>query len=618
MNPTENLNVALQLHQSGKFSQAEIIYRQILAADKCQADAWHLLGLVHYQRREFQPAIEHIRRAIELRPRETLFLSNLGEAYRAGGQWSAAEDCYRRALEINPQYASALNNLGVVLSQQGQLFDGLDYIDQALRLKPDYAEAHYNRGLTLSNMGRAAEAMASYREALRWQPRYAAAWNNLGLSLHEEGQTEQALECYEQAIRWRRNRPTRTTIEATRSKSRAGWMRLSSPSNRPWKSIPVLSNRSITWELPPAPPAVSTKPSSGTAGAGHQARLCRGDVQPGQCTERSGATECGGRAVRCCLGRRSELCRGPYRPGDRLARKRRLCSRLARIQWRWKRAAAAGALDRGRPLWNGAALAGRTIMLTAEQGLGDTLNFVRYARRVKERGGRVVLECQPPLVELLARTPGIDAVVAQGQPPADWEVQAPLLSLPGLFGTTLETIPAETPYVFPDAELAARWRKELAADARLKVGVAWRGNPRHLNDRFRSFAIVQLETLADERLRFYSLQKDITDEERAVLTGRLRGIDLGPRLIDFNTTAAVVANLDLVITCDSTVAHLAGAIGVKAWVAIPFAPDWRWLLEREDSPWYPSLRLFRQRQPGNWAEVFRRMRAQLEELLAQK
>jgi ADP-heptose:LPS heptosyltransferase len=215
---------------------------------------------------------------------------------------------------------------------------------------------------------------------------------------------------------------------------------------------------------------------------------------------------------------------------------------------------------------------------------------------------------------LLARTPGIDAAVAQGQPPAQWDLQAPLVSLPGVFGTTLETIPAEVPYVFPNVELAGRWRQELAADARLKVGMAWRGNPRHPGDRFRSIKLAEFDTLLSNWLRLYSLQKDATDDERGQLADRLGAVDLSSRLDDFDATAAVVANLDLVITCDSSVAHLAAAMGVRVWVALPFAPDWRWLLEREDSPWYPSLRLFRQPQPGDWADVFRRMRAALDEL----
>ncbi len=240
------------------------------------------------------------------------------------------------------------------------------------------------------------------------------------------------------------------------------------------------------------------------------------------------------------------------------------------FEWRWKRATAAGVLDRGRPLWDGAPLAGRTILLTAEQGLGDTLQFVRYARHVKDRGGHVMLECQPPLVSLLSRTPGIDAVVTQGQPPAQFDLQAPLMGLPGLFGTTLETIPAEVPYVFPNAELVAHWRQELSTDAGFKIGIAWRGNPRHPGDRFRSFKLSEFETLVGNDRRPYILQKDVTDDEREQLTGRLGAVDLGPRLDDFETTAAVVANLDLVITCDSSVAHLAAAMGRRVWIATPF------------------------------------------------
>jgi hypothetical protein len=248
--------------------------------------------------------------------------------------------------------------------------------------------------------------------------------------------------------------------------------------------------------------------------------------------------------------------------------------------------------------------------------LGDTLHFVRYAARVKDCGGRVVLECQPPLVRLLARTAGIDAVVAQGETLTEWEVHAPLLSLPRIFGTTLETIPVGVPYVLPDPVLVSGWQRkleELIPAAGLKIGIAWRGNPLHPGDRIRSFTLSWLEGIRTPGVRLYSLQKDATDDERRLLQGRLGAADLGPQLDDMNTSAAVVANLDLVITCDSSLAHLAGAMGQRVWVALPSTPDWRWLLEREDSPWYPTMRLFRQQRLGDWTDVFARMATALED-----
>jgi ADP-heptose:LPS heptosyltransferase len=230
---------------------------------------------------------------------------------------------------------------------------------------------------------------------------------------------------------------------------------------------------------------------------------------------------------------------------------------------------------------------------------------------VKERGGNVLVTCPESLRRLLARCPGIDRLIVERAWPA-FDVQAPLLSVPGILGTTLATIPANVPYLYSDSERAEHWRGELSKLAGFKIGIAWQGNPRHKNDRNRSFPLLQFAPLAAiEGVQLFSLQKGAGREQLEAAASRFRLTDLGSKLDDFLETAAVVKNLDLIITADTALAHLAGALGAPVWVAIPFVPDWRWLLNRDDSPWYPTLRLFRQRQRRNWDEVFARMADEL-------
>jgi hypothetical protein len=263
----------------------------------------------------------------------------------------------------------------------------------------------------------------------------------------------------------------------------------------------------------------------------------------------------------------------------------------------------------GQPAWDGSPLGGRTILLHAEQGLGDTLQFIRYAPLVQQRGGTVLVQSPAPLARLLARCPGVDRLVAPGPAPTEaFDVHAPLLGLPGLLGTSLATVPARVPYLFADAELTAHWRQQLGAIGGFTIGIAWQGNPRHPRDRDRSIPLLQFAPLAGiEGVRLLSLQKGPGRDQLAALAGRFPVTDLSHGLDDFLDTAAVLMNLDLVITADTALAHLAGALGVPVWVALPFAPDWRWLLGRENNPWYPTMRLFRQAQRGNWESVFDRI-----------
>jgi hypothetical protein len=265
-----------------------------------------------------------------------------------------------------------------------------------------------------------------------------------------------------------------------------------------------------------------------------------------------------------------------------------------------------------QPRWDGAPLQGRSILLYAEYGFGDTIQFIRYAPDVSERGGRVIVACKKPIARLVASCPGVEQVVAEGDLLPEFAVYAPLMSLPFILGTTLSSIPARVPYLATDAELVNRWGTETGPTGLFKIGVVWQGNPEYRQDRERSFRLAQLAGIAKiPGVHLFSFQRVFGLEQLHDAELPFAITDMGGKMSDFVDIAAALQSLDLVIAPDTSLAHLAGALGVRTWLVLAFAPDSRWLEGRSDSPWYPSMRLFRQKWRGDWEEVFERMTAEL-------
>ena len=286
-------------------------------------------------------------------------------------------------------------------------------------------------------------------------------------------------------------------------------------------------------------------------------------------------------------------------------------------QWRWKTAQ----LDERQfmqPLWDGGSLVGKTILLHAEQGLGDTLQFVRYAPIIKRLGAKVIFECQRGLMKLIASCEGIDRLIGAGEELPPFDVHAPLMTLPAILGTMLDTVPANVPYLFADRTLVNLWRERLAGVKGFRIGINWQGRAGQGSYRQRDISVEYFQHLAElPGVRLISLQK------RSNVQGPIPNVEGLPEIVDlgqideengaFMDTAAIMMNLDLVITSDTSVAHLAGALGVPVWVVLPRVAEWRWLLNRSDSPWYPTVRLIRQEKPGDWTGVFKRIEAELRE-----
>jgi Tfp pilus assembly protein PilF len=468
--------------------------------------------------------------------------------------------------------ASQAMTLALRHHQAGDLSSAESLYRQVLQAEPGHAAAHFHLGRLLKARGRLDEAAACYQESLRFNPTSAAAHNNLGDAFTELGRLEEASAALREAIHLKADFP-----EAHNNLgivlARQG--RLEEAEVRHRESL----------RLNP------------TSAAAHN--------NLGNVLREQGRFEEG----LVCLAEAIRL-----RPDYAEARRNRGMTWLLLGEWargwpeyEWRR----GCKDYPPPPpqlppWDGSPLGGRTILLRAEQGLGDTLHFIRYAPLVKERGGRVVLECQAPLTRLLAGCKGVDRILtASSGEPNGADTYAPLMSLPGLFGTTPSTVPAQVPYLVTDSARTAAWRRELAPLGGFKIGIVWQGNPNYAGDRWRSVPLEQFLPLASvPGVRLVSLQKVVGREQLPLASGP---IDLGPRLADFTDTAAVMESLNLVIAVDTVVAHLAGALGVPVWLALPWPPEWRWLLGREDSPWYPTMRLFRQRARGDWPDVFARI-----------
>ncbi|HTC06261.1 MAG TPA: tetratricopeptide repeat protein, partial [Xanthobacteraceae bacterium] len=289
-----------------------------------------------------------------------------------------------------------------------------------------------------------------------------------------------------------------------------------------------------------------------------------------------------------------------------------------KYEWRWRRSGMPEQKSRGRPLWRGDyPLTRKTVLLHAEQGFGDTIQFARYVPLLAASGAKVVLEVQPELTTLMARLEGAATVIARGAaPPQQFDVHCPLGSLPLAFKTEPATVPADIPYLSADDAHLAKWSARIGALARPRIAFAWAGNPSHLNDRNRSIAFAKLAPLLSIPAQFVSIQHDVRAEDSVALAGENRVTNVGAELENFADTAAVIALCDLVISVDTAVAHLAGAMGRPLWMLLPFAPDWRWTLDGETSPWYPTARLFRQTAISDWDGVIERLGVELKRFVS--
>lgn len=528
--------------------------KQTTARPSADAAQQTLLAAVHHhQAGRLDDAAAGYQRVLDSAPRQPDALHLMGVIAHQRGEHDRALALVRQALKVSPKSAAYHNTLGTVLLSLGRADAAATSLRRALSLDSGYVEAHNNLGNAMMRAGDAQGAERCYRRALALRPDYAVACNNLGGALRKQGKLDEAAAAYQQAL----------AHQPTYAGALCNLGRVLHEQGRYQQALAHYDR------------ALALDPSNAEAHANRA-------------------------TVLLLLGRLPEG--------------------WEEYEWRWR---VAGFTTPRRtfaqPLWDGGDLAGRTILVHAEQGLGSAIQFVRYVKLLAERGaGGIVLECQRPLARLFAgsvRSLGLSGsavhVVVKGEPLPPFHVHAPMMSLPRLLGTDLPTIPNEVPYLSIDRDLSAHWQARLSARRSPRVGLVWAGNPNHDNDINRSMPADRLGPLiAVEGVSFINLQVGRAARDLAALP-RDRLSDVTPEIEDFADTAAIVGQLDLVISVDTAVAHLAGALSRPVWLLVPFVPEWRWMLDRTDSPWYPTMRLFRQSAPGDWADLMTGVAAEL-------
>ena len=602
------LAVALAHHRAGRVALAEPIYHEVLLHAPDHAVATHYLGLVAYAGGDHATAERLVRRSIDFDPHAADFHNNLGIVLRAAGRLPDAIAAFTAAADLKPNFAEAWSNLGNALRLADRAADAVAACERSLRVRPDQPEPLNNLGAALNKLGRHADAVAPLRRAVELKPALAEAHANLATALRELGALDDAERAVREALRLRPDYADARVLLGT-----------------------ILHRRGD------AGGAVDVYRDALARQPGH----ADAHVNLGNALLATGQTDAALSAYRAAVALKPELVEAhnnvgfalqqlgdhdaamaayhralQLRPNDGEVRGNRALLMLLRgdfrrgwgeYEWRFQTAAVGKARSLAQPRWDGTTdLAGRTTLLHAEQGLGDTIQFLRYAALVKARGAaRVHVEVQRELAELAATCPGVDRVIPRGDDLGPFDTHCPLLSLPLVFRTDPSTVPAAVPYLRADPARVARWRDTLGERrTRLRVAVAWAGNPAHRLDRTRSIPAPTLlaPLLGMDDLDLLSVQKGHGSDQLAALpSGRVR--DLGPELTTFGDTAAVLTLVDLLVTVDTSVAHLAGALGTTVWTLLPFAPDFRWMLDRPDTPWYPTMRLFRQPRPGAWGEV---------------
>jgi tetratricopeptide (TPR) repeat protein len=542
-------NLANAHLNQGRLEQAHALYRQVLTAQPVFAEAANNLGNVLRQWDRREEAGHAYARALVAKPDFPEALSNLGIVRRHQGRPGDAEVLFRRAIALRPTYPAAHNNLGNLLKTRRRLPEAIYHYTQAILLKRNFPEAASNLGAVLRLQGKLDEAAICFNFASALNPAYPDAHNNYGNLLQARGLPAEAVAAYRRA----------TVLKPAFAET--------------------YNNRGTLLQM---------------AGNIDEALGC----------------------YRRAISLRPDYAEAHNNLAMALLAGGNFAAGWQEYEWRWDIAEMTGARPRfAQPRWQGEPAAGRSLLIHAEQGFGDTLQFCRFAPLVAARGIRVTVQVQRPLVRLLSQLPGVDRVMARGETAPPFDLHCPMLSLPLAMNTTLDTIPAAAAYLHAPEEAAAVWRRRLAdlcGDAP-RIGLAWAGNPRRhspdlaLVDRRRSMAPARLAPLFEVAgVSFVSLQKDGPRPPDGFPL-----IDVMSEMADFADTAALIANLDLVVTVDTAIAHLAAALGKPVWIMDRFDSCWRWLRGRQDSPWYPTARLFRQPAPDDWETVVSRVRDEL-------
>lgn len=526
---------------------------------------------------------KHRLQGTESDPSEAAHALEAASALHRSGRLAEAQAVLERLLEAQPKHFEALFLAALIAAQSGHLPRAVELFGAAIRVRPDHAAAHCNRGVALAELQDFAGALSSYDRAISLKPDYAAAYSNRGNAQKELGQLDAALSSFDRAVAIK---PDLAEAYVNRGAVLKDLGQLEAALHNYDRAVGLSSNLPADAYLNRGVLLAELNRLEAAVASYDRAIAINPDFSAAY-VNRSIAS----------------LLAGNFAAG------------WIDYEWRWKDESGTSAKERREfrePLWLGRqSLAGKTVLLYSEQGLGDTLQFCRYVKPVAELGARVILEVQKPLETLLTGLAGVSQVVARGGVLPAFDYQCPLLSLPLAFKTRLESIPVATRYVRADAARVAQWRARLPSDARPRIGLMWSGNAMNRRDRYRSVALAELIRYLPAGFHYVSLQKEVRESDAPTLRSNAELLNFADDQQDFSDAAALCACMDLVISVDTSVAHLSGALGRETWILLPFSPDWRWLLDRVDSPWYPAVKLYRQERIDDWSGVLRRVSADL-------
>jgi len=609
---------ALTSFQQGQIARAQVSFEEVLRIQPKNRDALIVLGVIAGQTKNPQKALALFDKAIEIDPTSAAAFNNRGLALRQLGQLDAALASFDRAITLKGDFAEAHFRRGLVLKLLGKPDAALASYDRAIALKPDFAIAYSNRGVVLRDLGQLDAALASLERAIALKAENAEPYYNRGLVLQDLDQRDAAMASYDRAIALKGD-----FVEAHLSRGHV----LKDLGRR--DAAMASYDRAIALDADFAEAHFSRggllnelqRPDAALASYDRaialkkdcaEAHLGRGNV-----FKNLNQLDAALASYDHAIAIKPDYAEAYYNRALLLLSRGDFARGWADYEWRWKSknlSAFKGKRDFGQPLWSGRkSIAGKTILLHGEQGLGDTLQFCRYARLVADLGARVILEVPEPLVNLLAGLAGPSQIVARGSPLPSFDCHCPLLSLPLAFNTDLHSIPRATRYLAADAKKVALWQARLGEKVKPRVGLAWSGRAENANDHNRSVLLADLMRHLPDQYQYVSLQKDVRERDRIALESNKSIMHIAA---NFSDTAAVCECLDLVLSVDTSIAHLSAALGKRTWILLPLiSADWRWLLERDDSPWYPSVKLYRQSTEGDWGGVFARVGGDLNEAL---
>lgn len=645
------LEQALAHHRAGRLQEAERGYIQILACSPGYPQALHYLGVIAIQAGQPQAAIPLLNQALRALPHPEV-MNNLAEAFRMAGQYGPALELLRRAVHLAPRFAEARANLALVLAHLNRADEALAESMLARQLNAAIASAWYAAGLAHHQMRQLDQAIDAYAQTLRVQPGHVQALVEGGAALQERGSIDQAIQWLRKATEAAPGHAKAFSMLGNALAEKQQWDAATAAARRGTELNPqapqthlilarILSNSGSSREaetsarkaMEQAPGDVSVMQTLANI-LDDQLRLDEAveameaaarrapDAVPllaslGRLYSRAGRDEDAFRTLRRALELNPNYLDAHGHLALALLNSGDLKAGFQEYEWRWRLDSfTTKPREFDRPMWTGSDPAGRTILVHSEQGFGDVIQFARYLPMLAGIGAKVIVEAPAMgLLELLREMRCVSQVVPLGMKFPDFDLHLPLLSLPRAFGTTLETIPNPVPYLRPDPTRVADWKSRIdqLAEKSFRVGIVWGGNKKP--DRRRSIPLQEMSPLFQiPRVQYFSLQKGDPLKELESAPANWPIINLSEDIKTFADTAAAMLAMDLVITIDTSTAHLAGAIGAKTWTLLPWLADWRWLRGREDSPWYSTMRLYRQSQPDNWTAVVRRLADNLHEL----